>query len=159
MWDITNVIYNRTSLARSAHWQLPSRSKAKRKIQQSHVISLGAIIDDSKYSYADNGYEKHASDRDNDKRSERNDHINNHDEHSSRRVATSRRLESERYRCGYLSQRRQRRPHVDRQGWVIARDKSLRCRWGGKVEAKKEEVEDEEEEEEAKKTDDKVRTF
>lgn len=49
---------------------------------------MGAISDDSNDGYADNGYGKCANDRDNGKRSERND-INDHDEYPTRRAATS----------------------------------------------------------------------
>ena len=66
------------------------KSEKENSTKSCHFV--GCLTDDSNYGYADNGYEKHANDRDNDKRSERNDHINDRDEYSSRCV-TSDRLE------------------------------------------------------------------
>lgn len=47
-----------------------------------------ATSDDSNDDYVDNGYEKHANDCDNGKRSEHND-VNDYDEYSTWRAATS----------------------------------------------------------------------
>lgn len=99
--DKTSVTYISRVLARTARSPLPSRSKARGQVWRSHVTSLVArAIPDGSNGYGDNDYGKRANDRDNDKRSERND-VNDHDEYPTRRAATSERLERHRHWCGY----------------------------------------------------------
>lgn len=98
------------------------RSKARNQVRQSHVTPLDvrAIPDNSNDSYGDIGYGKRANDRDNGERSERND-INDHDEYSARRAATSGRLEWA-PSVQPLSQRRRRSRRS--RGREVVRDKS-----------------------------------